>query len=337
MRIDDVMMQEVAFAIEDDQFATRTETRVEGKYSLLSQGCRHQELFEIAHENEDSLLVGLLLGTLHKLRLDAWAQQTLEAVGDGIGDERRSCRTTALHILATEPVDAKAFVASNRQTQHALGFATTHGQQTMAGTTLQGFAPVEVIAELLGSQFLGFAQGLRTLHTLRGDDGIELEIASDGIARLFVLGHHLGNDVLRPLEGFVGIGHAFFGIDVLCTFELDIPLRGRALLEVTGLRQQELCQRLQALFACHHGTCPALWLIGQIDILELGGIPAVVDAMMEGIGQFALLFDCGKYGNLALLQFTQFLVLVVDGSNLHFVERTGRLLAITADEGYGTT
>ena len=59
--------------------------------------------------------------------------------------------------------------------------------------------------------------------------------------------------------------------------------------------------------------------------------------MMEGIGQFALLFDCGKYGNLALLQFTQFLVLVVDGSNLHFVERTGRLLAITADERYGTT
>ena len=82
------MMQKVAFAIEDDQFATRTETRVEGEYTLLSQGCRHQELFEIAHENEDSLLVGLLLGTLHELRLDAWAQQTLEAVGNGIGDER---------------------------------------------------------------------------------------------------------------------------------------------------------------------------------------------------------------------------------------------------------
>ena len=39
MRIDDVMMQEVAFAIENDQFATRTETRVEGEYTLLSQGC----------------------------------------------------------------------------------------------------------------------------------------------------------------------------------------------------------------------------------------------------------------------------------------------------------
>ena len=91
------------------------------------------------------------------------------------------------------------------------------------------------------------------------------------------------------------------------------------------------------MFAGDLGAGAALGFIGEVDILELGGIPALVDALLQ-LGRHLALFGDGAHnGLLALLYLKQLFVTVADGGYLNLVESTGALLAIAGDEGDGTT
>ena len=80
-------MQEIALSIETHHLATCAEARVKSQYAFLTERSRHQQLFEIAYEDADSLLVGFLLAQLGIFGLDRRLEQSLEAVGYSIGHE----------------------------------------------------------------------------------------------------------------------------------------------------------------------------------------------------------------------------------------------------------
>ena len=103
-----------------------------------------------------------------------------------------------------------------------------------------------------------------------------------------------------------------------------------------ALEQKYLGKGLQTLFPCHLGSRPALGFIWQVDILELSGIPTLIDAL----GEFwCHLFKVGNGlddGLLALQDVLETFVLVADGCDLNLVEPARSFLAITGDEWYRT-
>ena len=95
------------------------------------------------------------------------------------------------------------------------------------------------------------------------------------------------------------------------------------------LHHQNGCQRLKSLFASHLRTCATLRLVWQIDVLERGRVPAVVDALLQfrrHLLQFSNRLDNRFFTFGYLLQLFQ---TVADGRNLHLVQSARPLLAIT--------
>ena len=101
------------------------------------------------------------------------------------------------------------------------------------------------------------------------------------------------------------------------------------------LEQEYLGERLQTLFAGYLGPGTALGLVGQIDIFEFGGIPTVVDALLQFECQFVQIGDGLEYRLFTLLDLLKPFILVADSSNLYFIESACAFLAIPGDKGNG--
>ena len=317
---DGLVVEQVALSVETHHLAARAEAWVDAHHALLAQRCREQQLAQVLGEDADGLVVGLLLAQVRELRLDRGLQQSLVTVLDGFFQqlsaglcalERGQASLQALHTLLVVGTDADA--------QNALSLAPAHGQQTVARAASQRFVPVEVVAELLG-----FVSILFGLHHLRRDDSLAAECAAHSLTVALVLAHLFGNDVLRTLQGRLCV------LDVDLDEPLSSPL-GVAL----ALHQQQLGQRFESLFAGHLGTCAALRAVGQVDVLERGRLPRLVDALLELGRELLLVADGLEDGLLALLNLLQALILVADGPYLHFVESARALLAVAGNEGNG--
>ena len=151
-----------------------------------------------------------------------------------------------------------------------------------------------------------------------------LEIAAHGAACTFVLGHKFGNDVLRACDSFIGRRNALFRIHIVGQLRVQRHVGTRHL----RLVEHEHGQWFKPLLAGNHGARAAFRPIGQVDVLEFGGVPALFDASAQFVGQLALFVDGVEDGFLAVGEFLQFGVLGVDVGNLHLVEAAGRLLAV---------
>ena len=320
MREDGFVVEQVALGVEADHLTAGAEAGVDAHDALLAQGCRQQQLAQVLGEDANGLVVGLLLAEVGKLGLDGGFEQALVTVLDSLGHES-SAGCVTIDIMAAEALHALVVVNGvDAQAQDALGLAAAHGQQAVAGAALQGLVPVEIVAVLLG-----LVRVLLGLDHLRGDDGRAAEGATHLLARAFVLADHLGNDVLSPTESGFGRG------DGIATNKTLSGSLGVAL----TLLEQDLGQRLQALLAGHLGTGAALGAERQVDVLQLGGIPRLVDALLQLGRQLVLLADGLQDGLLAAGQLAQLVELLADGGYLHFVEAAGALLAVAGNEGNG--
>ena len=121
-----------------------------------------------------------------------------------------------------------------------------------------------------------------------------LETAPDGVTHRLVLAHPLGNDVLGASNSGIGVRH-LVTVNKLASPSLDITAM---------LRHDDLGERLKAQLPGSLGTRLTLGFIGQIDILEGCGIPAVVDAVGQFGSELVLCLDGLEDGGTALLQFT---------------------------------
>ena len=55
--------------------------------------------------------------------------------------------------------------------------------------------------------------------------------------------------------------------------------------------QNAIRQGFKTTLACHLGTSLAFGFVGQVDVLQFGGIPTGTDSFLQFVGQFALLID----------------------------------------------
>ena len=154
---------------------------------------------------------------------------------------------------------------------------------------------------------------------------IVLEAAADGIAHCFVLTHPFGNNVLCAHDGGINVRH-LVSIDKLAGSFLNVA---------AALRHDDLGKRLQSQLTCCFGACLALGLIGQINVLECVGVPAVVDAVGEFWREFVLCLDGLQDGGAPFFQFPVVAQSLVDRLDREIVKVTCRFLAVTADERYG--
>ena len=277
-------------------------------------------MLEVVGENANGLLVGAGLALCGEFGFDARFQQSFV----GIAHSRlhiRFGRCAAFDVGAYQACGGIVLVGGrDAHAEHPFGLAAAHGQQAVSGASLQGFRPVEVVAELQSVAFV------LTLHHAAADDGVEAEGGAQCLACSLVLAGLFGNDVCGPLQGLVHVGHLV--VEVFSGLLQGV---------VPWFAQHHFSQGLQSLFACH--LCPGATfrLEGEVDVLDFRGVPGVFDALLQFGGEFSLPVDGFDDVFLAVLQFRKPLQLVGDGGDFHLVEVSRRLLAVAADEGYGGT
>jgi len=93
-------------------------------------------------------------------------------------------------------------------------------------------------------------------------------------------------------DGIVGGGHCV-AVDILLRGSLDV---------VAFLLVNEGGEGLEAVFAGDLSAGAALGFVGQVDVLERSGVPAVVDACCERGVEFALLFDGREDGSASFFE-----------------------------------
>ena len=126
-------------------------------------------------------------------------------------------------------------------------------------------------------------------------------------------------------DGVIGVG------DLVAVHKLS----GTFLEVAAALCHDDLGQRFQSQLAGCLGACLAFGLIGQIDVLQRVGIPAVVDAVGQFGREFLLSLDGLENCGAALFQFAVIAQALVNGLDRQFVQVASRLLAVTADERDG--
>ena len=252
---DGFVVQEIALFVQTHHLASGAESRVDAHDALLSQRSGKQQLAQVGGKDTDGLLVGTLLGSRSKFRFYGGLQQTL--VGIGHGHYNLLATLAPCGVSTQEALHASLLVArTDVHTQETLALAAPYGKQAMAGATVQRFGEVEVCPVVHGLLHLA-------LYHAGGDDGGALETLSECIAHTFVLVHPFRQDVPRTLQG-IFYGRYFFGKELACIL-LRIAVRAV---------QYGICQGFETTFPGHFGTRLALGLVGQVYVLQHGGVPA---------------------------------------------------------------
>ena len=165
--INGFVVEQGALRIKTHHFAPCAETGVDAHDATLPEGRCEEQLLEIGGENANGLFVGLLLARGRELGFDARAEQSLVSVGgcqfDLFGGPRSGLHIAARHLLGGAIIVGRG----DGDAQHALAFASAHGQQAVGSAALEGFAPIEVVAIFGGLGGVGFSlHGFRSDHRL---------------------------------------------------------------------------------------------------------------------------------------------------------------------------
>ena len=311
MRVDGVVVQQVALRVEAHHLAARAEARVDVQGALLPHRRGEQQLPQVLAEHADGLDVSLFLGGGQHLVLDGGVQQALVGILNGRIHLRAAGRGRAALLRIDLTGDAFQRVIGIHFHPHAdrtLLLRPQHRQQAVRRDLVDPLREIEIVTIVLG-----FGIVLLALDHVRGDGTpAGVEVAQVRAHRLAV-GHHLGDDVACASEGLLLLA--------LRVVEFHIP-------ELEG-------QRLVSLFARHGSTGLALGPVRKIEILHGLRIHLVLNGFAKLRRELALLLDAGEDGALALLQLRETDPVVAHGSHLHLVEGPRALLSVAADEGDG--
>ena len=150
------------------------------------------------------------------------------------------------------------------------------------------------------------------------------ELVAELVARTLVFAHLFGYDVAGTLQRVFLVLHVAF---YKCTYTSHEV--------VLALHHQDGGERFQPLLAGHFGTRLALRLVRQVDVLQFGGIPASLDALLQLGSQLALLVYGLEDGFLALGYLGELVESLLYFAYLYFIQSAGGFLSVSADEGYG--
>jgi hypothetical protein len=143
---------------------------------------------------------------------------------------------------------------------------------------------------------------------------------------LGILGRTLDDDVARPVERRLGIGHVLAKVG-----------RGGLFGDERRVGEQLVGERLEARLAGNLRLGAPLGLVWQVDVLDPGLGVGRQQRGAQLVGELALLFDGGQHRVPALVEFAQVVKALRQHAQLTVVETTRDLLAVPRDEGHGRT
>jgi hypothetical protein len=287
---------------------------------VASSATNLQPVAQVVGEYVDRAPVRAHLELHAQIVLHAGREQALVAVVDG---ERELLGERAARLLAHHAGELQRehfAVHLDARAQHVLALAAPDGEEAMRGDVLQRLAEVVVLLELGGR--IAQSGGL-----LGNQHALFAERLADPRAGIGVLGQELGHDVARAGQGGLQIGHLLVGRHEREALGMGIADR--------RLLQDAQRQWLEPALAGDHRARAALRLVRQVQIFQrrLGG--AGEDARLEFVAELALGGDRLEDGLAALIELEQVGAALLDGADLHLVERAGGLLAVAGYEGDG--
>ena len=318
MRVDILIVQQVALRIEADDFAAGTESGVDGEHPFLSERRREKQLAEILRKYADSFVVGFFFGLGGKFCFDGRFEQTVICVGSGFL-YLMAAFIIAMYELAVEAFQTGFVIRTDGYFQQPFGFCPADGEQAMGSAAFQRFGEVEIIP-VLGGLFLF------SFHYLGGDFRLTGELVTYGVAGTLVLVHLLRDDVTGTFQCVFRILYVAFDEGGGFGGEVRLPLQ-----------HHDHGQRFQSFLAGRFGTGLPFGFVGEVDVLQFRRIPGGVDALFELRSQFPLLVDGTEDGFLPFGYVAQLVMLLLDVLYLYFVQSAGSFLTVTADERDGGT
>ena len=289
-------------------------------------GRGEQQVLQVAGEYRDGFLLGTLAQFHHQVQRQR--ERQLHAPGParhfqqpGVGRRAAEGDRMGLGDQLLDGLDWRDLIGIHLdvQRQDVLVAPAHHRQRPMAGHRRPAFLVIEVVGELRTCLLLALGDA-RTQH------GVFAQVAAQPTEQFGVLGEAFHQDVARAFQRGLGIGHLFVQIR-----------RGGLGRNQAAILQQRLGQRPQAFLACDFGACPALGLVGQVQVLQLRFGDRRGDACFQRVVELALLANRIQHGLPAVLQFTQIAQALFQLAQLRIVEPPGDLLAIARDEGDGRT
>lgn len=203
--------------------------------------------------------------------------------------------------------------------QHLLVAAAQHGQRAMAGHVGPALDMVEIVGKFRAGLLLA-------IDDARAQEGAFLHIGPQSADQIGILGELFGQDVARSLEGRLGINDVFADVG-----QRQLGGHGRT------VGENSFRQRAQPTLARDLGLGPALRLVRQVDVFELGLGDGRSDLCLELFGQLALLTDRTKDGVAARVKLAQIGQPLGKVAQLRVVEAAGDLLAVARHERHGRT
>ncbi|EAU65366.1 hypothetical protein STIAU_2193 [Stigmatella aurantiaca DW4/3-1] len=277
---------------------------------------------QVLAEHADGLPVRALLQLRAQLGLQGGLQQPLPGIlrrrAQFLGEERLGLRHHAggehpLHLIPRE---------GELHPEHLLGLAPEQRQDAVG----------RGLGERLLVGVVGLELGRLTLLG-RDDAGAQAPPAgaqlTGGAAQGRVLGHALGADVPRARERGGHVRHPFLRIYKGPHLRLGIFAAPPLLLP------EEVRQGLQPALPGDRGTGAALGLVRQVQVLQLGARPGLLQGLGQLRRQLPLALDGAQDGLPARIELGAFGGAIQDGLDLHLVEASRGLLAVAGDEGHG--
>ena len=152
---------------------------------------------QVLCKDTDGLFVGFLLAESRELCFDGRFKQSLIAILDSFGHQFAT-RCVAIDVMPFQPFYSLFVIRRNTDTEDAFALPSTHGQETVGGTTLERFFPVEVVTIFLCLVTISLG-----LHDFRGDESLAPEGIAKLLATALILADDFSDDILSPLDGFV--------------------------------------------------------------------------------------------------------------------------------------
>ena len=150
------------------------------------------------------------------------------------------------------------------------------------------------------------------------------ELVAELVARALVFAHLFGYDVAGTFQRVFLVLYVAFNKCTYTSHEVVFPLH-----------HQDGGEGFQPFLAGHFGTGLALRFIRQVDVLQFGGIPASLDALLQFGSQLALFFDGLEDSLFTFGHFGELVVSLLYFAYLYFIQSAGGFLSVSADEGYG--
>jgi len=219
------------------------------------------------------------------------------------------------HGLAARLADL--LVGTNVKPDDAFLQAAQERQRAVRRHARPFLGVVEVVGEL-GAVF--FLAG----NHFRGHHSFLPEICTQVPQKIGFLRKLLGEDVAGTVQRFLHVGHAFAQVG-----------RCECLRILVAVCEDHVAQRLEPLFPGDHRLGAALWLVGQIDVLEAGLGLGLVDGPAQRVGELVLLANGPEDGVAPVVELAHVCETFGQGAQLGVVEPAGDLLAVARDERDG--